>query len=571
MPPDDVAATGRGAEEAAKLFDQTMTTPARALFSILRDEGVDRIFGNPGTTELPLLDALVDETDLPYILGLHEGGVVAMADGYARATRRPAFVNLHVAAGLANGLIGLLNARRSGTPLVVTAGQQDRRHLVHDPMLTADLVGLARPAVKSAVEAAHARDLPLLLRRAFALATTPPTGPVFVSIPMDLLAEEVEVAVPARSARPAPGPAGGVDEAAALLAAARRPAIIAGDGVGRDGAVAELVAVAEAVGAAVYHQPMADGVNFPGSHPLYQGMPLPTNADIHRHLLPHDVALVAGARAFAAHHYTPDQPIPDRTLVVQLDADPTEPGRNFPVHVGLVGGLAATLGLLAKRLQGRVPGAAARAATLAKASAATRARIDSAARDAYGAAPMAPLAAMHAIAAALPRDAIVVEEAITAGLLLRQVLRQDRPGSYVHTVGGGLGWGIGAAVGTRMGAPDRPVLAVLGDGCAAFGLQGLWTAARYRVPVAFVVVDNGEYRTLKDTLDRSPSRSTQRGRYLGLDLRDPTLDWRGAGQLFGIPVVQPPDCTALGDTVAALATMDGPLLIDVSVKGHAPP
>jgi benzoylformate decarboxylase len=175
---------------------------------------------------------------------------------------------------------------------------------------------------------------------------------------------------------------------------------------------------------------------------------------------------------------------------------------------------------------------------------------------------------MHAIAAALPRDAIVVEEAITAGLLLRQVLRQDRPGSYVHTLGGGLGWGIGAAIGTRLGAPDRPVVAVLGDGCAAFGLQGLWTAARYRVPVAFVVVNNGEYRTLKDTLDRGSSRSTEHGRYIGLDLRDPALDWRGAGQMFGVRVVQPADCAALGDAIATLATMDGPVLIDVSVTGH---
>src|SRR6185295_8212343 len=164
-------------------------TPIEALLFVLRSEGIDRVFGNPGTTELPFLDAL----DLPYVLGLHEGSVVAMADGYARATRRTAFVSLHVAAGLANGLIGLLNARRSRVPLVVTAGQQDRRHLLADPMLSGDLVGLARAATKSAVEVQHARDLPLLLRRAFAEAVRPPAGPVFLSIPMDLLDEETDV------------------------------------------------------------------------------------------------------------------------------------------------------------------------------------------------------------------------------------------------------------------------------------------------------------------------------------------------------------------------------------------
>src|SRR6185295_18715006 len=159
-------------------------TPIEALLFVLRSEGIDRVFGNPGTTELPFLDAL----DLPYVLGLHEGSVVAMADGYARATRRTAFVSLHVAAGLANGLIGLLNARRSRVPLVVTAGQQDRRHLLADPMLSGDLAGL-----------------------------------VFLSIPMDLLDEETEVPVPARSPAPAPAPAGGLDTAAAVLAGARRP------------------------------------------------------------------------------------------------------------------------------------------------------------------------------------------------------------------------------------------------------------------------------------------------------------------------------------------------------------
>jgi thiamine pyrophosphate-dependent acetolactate synthase large subunit-like protein len=189
-------------------------------------EGVDRVFGNPGTTELPFLAALGETEDAPeYVLGVHEGAVVSMADGYARATGRPAFVSLHVAAGLANGLIGLLNARRSRTPLVVTAGQQDRRHLQQDPMLSGDLVGLATPAVKAAYDVQHARDLPLALRRAFALARRPPAGPVFLSIPMDVFAEDIEVEVPARTPPPPPGPAPGIERAAVLpWSARRRPA-----------------------------------------------------------------------------------------------------------------------------------------------------------------------------------------------------------------------------------------------------------------------------------------------------------------------------------------------------------
>jgi benzoylformate decarboxylase len=540
-----------------------MSTPVRAMLEILRDEGVDRVFGNPGTTELPFLDALVDEPELPYVLGLQEGSVVAMADGYARATRRTAFVSLHAAAGVANGLLGLLNARRSQTPMVVVAGQQDQRHLRYDPMLAGDLVGLARSATKSATEVAHGYDLPLVLRRAFAEAVRPPAGPVFVSVPMDVLAEETDVPVPARSARPAPVVAGDLSAAARLLAGARSPAIVAGDGVSRSAAVAELVAVAETLAATVYHQPMADRLDFPTSHPLYQGMLPPLMDGIADRLAGHDVVFAVGAHVFTGHHYSPAAPLAAGTGVVQLDEDPAEPGRNLPVSVALVGSLPPTLAALASLLPAAVPGATARGRAVAAATGAARERIDAAARAGYRDAPLDPLAAMHAIAGALPADTIVVDEAITAGLLLRDVLRQDATGAYLHTVGAGLGWGIGAATGAALGSPGRPVLAVLGDGSATFGVQGLWSAARYRAPVAFVIVDNGEYRTLKDTLDHTKSRSTARGHYIGLDLTDPALDWSGAGTLFGISVVRPTSTTHLADIVAGVATLTGPLLIDV--------
>lgn len=531
--------------------------PVDALLSILRDERVRHVFGNPGTTELPLLDALVDAPDLRYVLGLQEASVVAMADGYARATGRTAFVNLHVAAGLANGLIGLINAARSRTPLVVLAGQQDRRHLLQDPMLSGDLVGLARPVAKSAVEVQHAYDLPTVLRRAFAEAVRAPAGPVFVSVPMDLLAEDGPVAVPERSVLSGPGPAVDLDRALALLADASAPVIVAGDGVGRDGAVADLVCVAERLGAPVYHQPMHDGVDFPGNHPLHLGMLPPRNAAIRAALEPHDVVLIVGCHAFMPHHYTPGPAIPDGAAVVQVDVDPAEIGRNFPVAAGLPGALGPTLRALAAEL----PDRSARQAAVTARSASARAERDAEARDRYGPAPLDPLAAMHAVAAGLPADAVVVEEAITAGIALRSVLRLDRPRSYVHTVGGGLGWGIGAAVGTRMGDPTRPVVAVLGDGCAMFGLQGFWSAVRYRQPVTFVVVNNGEYRTLKDTLDTMTGRS---GAYVGLDL--PGIDWAAAASTFGLGYVRIGDADELRGVVAS--PRSEPLLVDVPVTGH---
>jgi benzoylformate decarboxylase len=504
-----------------------------------------------------------------YVLAVQELSAVAMADGYARMTGRPSFVSLHVAAGVANGLIGMLNARRSRTPIVITAGQQDRRHLVQDPMLSGDLVGLASAATKHAVEVQHARDLPVLLRRAFATAARAPAGPVLLSIPMDLLAEDVDVPVPARSAAMPPGPATGIDEAAAILVGARSPAVVAGDGVGRDHAVPELVRLAEAIGAEVFHQPMNDGVDFPANHPLYREMLRPTNAAVRAALTGHDVVFVVGTHAFTPHHYTEGSAIPDGTTVVQLDTDPAEIGRNFPVAVGMVGALGPSLAALADEVGDRVPQAAARLAEAGAANTARRADIDATAFATYGGSPLRPLAAAHAIAAGLPTDAIVMEEAITVGIMLRGLLRQDRPGSYVHTVGGGLGAGIGGAIGVRLGAPDRPVVAVLGDGCAMFGLQGLWSAARYRVPVLFLVMNNGEYRTLKETLDGAGSRSTTLRRYVGLDLAPPELTWTRAADFFGIRSVRVGSADELREVVSTAGTLDGPLLVDVPLVSHA--
>jgi benzoylformate decarboxylase len=411
-------------------------------------------------------------------------------------------------------------------------------------MLTGDLIGLAASAAKSAIEVRRAEDLPAVLRRAFALAAQPPEGPVFVSIPMDLLAEDVDVPVPARSPLAPLGPATGLDQAAWILAGADNPAIVAGDGVGRDGAVAQLVNLAERLHATVFHQPMHDRVNFPFTHPLHAGMLAPRNTAVREALTGHDVVLVVGCHGFSPHHYTPGPPIPAQTRVVQLDDDPAELGRTFAVELGLTGGIRASLTELVSQVGRRANPVRATNPPAAPTPAATRA-------------PLPPAVAARAIADGLPADAIVVDEAITVGVELRPLLRLNQPNSFVHTAGGGLGWGIGAAIGTRMARPDRPVVAVLGDGCALFGLQGLWTAARYRVPVLFCVMNNGEYRTLKDTL----AESYGPGPHPGLDLG--RMDWSKAALFFGVATRRVKSDAELREVVASAASLAGPLLVDV--------
>jgi benzoylformate decarboxylase len=523
------------------------------VLAILVDEGVDRVFGNPGTTELPLVDQLVHEQRLEYVLGLHEGPLVSMADGYARATGRTSFVNLHVAAGTANGLIGMLNALRSRTPMVVLAGQQDSRHLIQDPMLSGDLVGLAAAASKWAVEARRSDEVPDLLRRAFREAATPPMGPVFVSVPMDLLEQEVEDRPPPRTQLEPATPVFDLDSAVKLLLSGRRPAVVAGDGVGRGSAVAELVRLAESLGAAVFHAPMNDRLDFPMGHPSYAGMLVPENTAIRERLDRHDVVLLAGARAFVPHHYSPEPAVGPDTRLVQVDDDPAVVGRNYPTEVGLVGDVRAILGALADAVES---------------AGESRSLLDVGriAPDVptSGSLPMPPRLAASTVAARLPDGAVLVEEAITTGLLLREHLTLSEPGSFQHTVGGGLGWGIGAAVGVALGRPGRRVVAALGDGCAMFGLQGLWTAARLRVPVTFVVFANGEYRTLKQTLSRM--RDQDSAGFVGMDLDQPGIDWPALAESFGVTGARVRDADDLAHRLSSATADDPPLLLEVPIE-----
>jgi len=535
---------------------------ARRLIELAQSEGVDRVFGNPGTTELPFMDELARAPEFQYFLGLHEGTAVSMADGYARATGRPSFLNLHIAAGLAHGLANMLNARRARTPMVVTVGQQDRRHLIHDPMLGGDLLALAQGAFKDAVEVNQVADLPTLMRRAFLLAQTPPTGPVMASIPVDVLEEELDDPLPARTEVRELGVAEGVEDLAEALLGAGAPAIVAGDGVGRAGAVEDLVALAESLGATVFHEPMYDCVDFPATHPLSAGMLPPVDALIQEKLSKHDAVLLVGSHAFSAHYFTEATPIPDRTRILQLDSDRTELGRNYPAEIALQGGIGPTIRALTRLTAGHCPEAEARVA---------------AARDEHGdrSRPSAPppstgermdaTAAAEALVAGLPQDTIMLEEAITTGLEVRRVYAADRPGSYHHSVGGALGWALGAGIGVKMAEPDRPVVSVVGDGTAMYTIQGLWSAAHYDVPLVLVVMNNREYAACKRGISHVVADGSDR--YVGMDLTDPEIDFIGLGRSLGVETRSAGDTEELATAVSEALASGAPTLIDAAVAG----
>jgi benzoylformate decarboxylase len=546
------------------------TNGRNVLLDVLRSEGVTHCFGNPGTTELPFMDSLAEHPELHYVLGLQENVAVAMADGYAQASGRPSFVNLHTVAGLGGGLGNLTNAMANRTPMVVTAGQQDRRHLLAEPILSGDLTGLAAPTTKWQHEVRHLGELAPVLRRAFLSAATPPTGPVFVSIPMDVLEESGDVEVPPRSHFDRGAVAGGLDELAGLLADAAPDgvAIVVGDEVAAGGAVSEIVALAEALGARVYGVPLHSNLDFPTDHPLWTGMLGFTAAAVSGTLSRYRRIFVVGAKAFLVYPWTPPSPLPAGSELLHLAADPALVGRDLPTRFGAVGDIAASVGALVPLVAGRVDrGAVAAALDRARGQAegATE-RFAAMAADGAGRSPMAPFVATHALLSALPAGGALVDEAITTGFHVRMLYRSSTPGSYYFCRGGGLGWGVPAALGVKLARPDMPVLCIVGDGSIMYSAQALWTAAHENIPVVIAVVNNRQYGILKMNLVESGGVSAETGTFVALDLDSPPIDYVGLARSLGVDallVEKPGDVT---DAARAAFESSRPTLLELPIS-----
>jgi benzoylformate decarboxylase len=540
------------------------------LLEVLADEGVRHIFGNPGTTELPLMDELSVRPEFEYVLALQENTAVGMADGYAQVTGRPAFINLHTSAGLGGGIGNLTNAMANRTPLVVTAGQQDRRHLVTDPLLAGDLTGLAGAVSKWQHEVRHLPELATVMRRAFKDASTPPTGPVFVSIPMDVLDDTADIDVPGKSFIDRRAVGSGLDELADLLASAAPDgvAIVVGDGVAAAGAQAEVIALAEALGARVFGAPLYSNLNFPVPHPLWAGMLVPAAAMVNATLAQYQRVFVIGAQALLVYPYSPGPSIPPSVDLLHLDADAVEVGRTYTTRLGVVADVRATLAALVPVVRDRVDGAKATAALDAARTAREQAiaSFDTTARDRYGESPVNPMAAVHALIDALPAGGAVIDEAITTGVYVRNLHLTSEPGTYFFCRGGGLGWGMPAALGVKLGRPDRPVLCVVGDGSAMYSIQSLWTAANLNLPVVFAVVNNRQYAILKGNLAGSGGQAATTGRYVAMDIDQPPVDYVSLARGMGVDAVLAEKATDVADAARAAFDAEKPSLIEIPIS-----
>jgi benzoylformate decarboxylase len=539
------------------------------LLEVLASEGVRYVFGNPGTTELPFMDSLAGAPQIEYLLALHESVAIGMADGYAQVTRRPAFVNLHTAPGLGNAVGTLANAAVTRTPMVVTAGQQDRRHLLAEPFLSGDLVEIAASVTKWARQVHAVEDLGTTMRRAFHDAASVPTGPVFVALPMDLLEETAHEPLPPPTPirrRVVPAELGELPSEI-LGALPGGFAIVAGDEVARSQAVEALVDVAEGVGAPVFGTPLHSNTVFPTAHPLWRGALTPESSAIHGTLAEFRCVLLIGGRGFMTFPFVPGPVVPSELSLLHLSPDPADLGRTYPARLAMVGDPRATLERLAPMLRDGID-AAAIADRLARAASdgeEMRSRLEVRMREMPDSVPARPEVAAHAILRALPPNTVVVEESPTADAHVRAFHRVTEADRFFYSRGGGLGWGMAAALGVSLGLDGEPVVCMVGDGSAMYAPQSLWSAARLGLPVVFVVFNNRRYQILRRFLEAMEGESRRTGRYVGMDIADPPIDFPALAGALGIEATTVERASEAAEAVSFALNAGGAKLVEIPV------
>ena len=521
-----------------------------AVLGLLREHGIRHIFGNPGSTELPLF--MDFPSDFHYVLGLQEAVVVGMADGHAQATRNASFVNLHSAAGVGHAMGNIFTAFKNRTPMVITAGQQARSILPFDPFLhSAQAAELPKPYVKWSVEPARSQDVPLAIARAYHIAMMPPRGPVLVSIPADdwsVLTEPVAARVVSTELRPQPDLLARLGEA---LDAAAHPAIVVGAAVDRDSAWHELLALAQRHRARVFVAPMSGRCGFPEDHALFGGFLPAMRERIVQRLEGHDLVLAVGAAAFTYHVEGKGPHLPTGASLFQLTEDP-QTAAWAPMGLAVLGSVRLSLlDLLARPVAAITP----RRATPSPRVAAVR--VDAPAPGQR----MSTAWALQCLADARSPDSIVVEEAPSARALMHQHLPIFEPETFYTMCSGGLGWSLPAAVGVALAKPGKRVIALIGDGSAMYSIQALWSAAQLGLPIVIVILKNRRYAALQEF---APSFGFAPGAALqGCDL--PDLDFVALAAGHGCPGLRVTDALALPGVLKQALQSAGPLLLEIEV------
>lgn len=546
-------------------------TGRSAFLSLLKDEGITHLIGNPGTTELPIMHALKDHPELTYVMAMQESLVVAIADGFSRASGKLVACNVHVAPGLGNAMGALYNAKFTGTPLILTAGQQEQGHGLMEPLLYDSLVRMAEPFVKWSVEVTRLEDLPRIVRRAAKIATTPPTGPVFISLPGDILNAECALDLLASSrvdTRVAPSSAALKDLAARIIAA-KNPVIVVGDEVVKSDALVEAAEFATALGCSVYQQTIAYGAHFLSEHRCFMG-PLPrvqkqTNSIIGAH----DLLIVLGADPVRMSVYSEHSPLPAEMPIIQIGLVDGDLAKNFPAEIALKADVRETLSVLTpailaladepfnKRAKDRVESLS------ANNWAASRKKLVKEISVRKDARPIDPDWLALQVIEAMPSDAILVDEGLTSSRYIPSLrAHRDRYG-YHALASGGIGWSLPASVGISLANPDRPVVCYVGDGSAMYSIQSLWTAAKHKLPLTVVLINNGGYRIIKQRLLAFHGDS----HFVGMDFQEPNVEFAALAKSLGVDAIRIDAPAELTSVLGSAICRPGTKLIEVVVDG----
>ena len=551
-------------------------TASQAYLEVAAAHGVDYVFGLPGTSGQEFIGTIADQEKVRFILALHETCVVSMADGYARVTGRPSLAQLSTLPGTANSVGALYDAYRDRSPVVLTSTNVDTRIVGRDSHTEGkDLVELTKQFTKWSCEVHRADRIPEILNRAFKVASTPPTGPVYLSLPSNLLGESISVQNPdaERSrivSRMASDPEA-LKDAAKLLAQARRPLIVAGSGVAKAGAIEELVKLAELVAAPVVMEPRYSFLSFPTTHPysfqIAERQPafnLPVWGEP-------DLIFAIGCRLIREYRYIPEPVIRPGTRCVHIEEDPWEIGKVFPVDLGIVADSKSALRSLLEIFpmfseQSNGSRKTERIECLQKAKAQTKAELESRIKQGWDATPINAARLMRTMDKLIDQDALIVNESPTSKDILMSNFQFTSARSYFsNSSAGHLGWGLGAAIGAALASPKRRVVACLGDGSAMFGIQGLWTLAKYRVPLLVIVFNNRAYMAVKNQF-RGPEERIRIAAEMGAELVGPEINFSRLAETFGIFGQRVEQPEAIEPALKRALEQSGPAVLDVVIN-----
>jgi len=540
------------------------------LLEMLKAEGIKYIFGNPGTSESAIMDALEKYPEIQYILSTQEGVSMGMADGFARATKTPTFVNLHIDSGLANGISLLNNAYVGGTPLILTAANKDIRKLVEG---RTNLVDMVKPFTKWAAEISEAEQIPGAIRRAFNEAKTPPTGPVFLAFSTDALNKKANInIIPSRKEYHPPEPnIDAINKAVELINSCSFPTILVGDRVAQSTSTNSLEILSEIIGAKVYSTSYSE-MNFPTTHPQYCG-PLTPNPITKENLSNSDLIIAIGTNLFSSFFYFPGEFITTNSKLIHIDSAFSEIGKSEPTDIGILADPRITIEkiceiLKEKQISKSTEKIIKQNLKLEKENQFIQKTWEDKLQQKWNNLPMAPERMMVEISKSLPDNVIIVDDSISSRSAMHGAIKFNKPDSIFGERGGAIGWGMGGALGIKLANQDKPVVAIIGDGSAMMTIQALWTAANYSIPVIYLICNNESYRILKLNMNiykrQILNEKNPESKYIGADFPLP-LNISKIAEAIGVYGKKITDPLEINLEIQKALKLNKPVVLDIRI------